>query len=260
MTHKLLGLVAVFISSMVAGSARAELVTFNLQNTSALTLSGSATVGGNTYLYTAQGANSLLTSYLGSVTADIDNLLNPTSIAFQSAIMDASISGQWTPSDLSPAGPGAPSDANYGMSVNAIVAVARLRNVGFNLAAVSTTVNAGSFAVSGQNLTYTTGDIDVHSVPFGGGATAALTGSGANSSANMGNYSVAGNIATLTIPVTFSVDYEIADAGVTGTNTFTGNLIAVATVPEPSSMTLLALCGAVLITRRRSSRKFPSAC
>ena len=72
----------------------------------------------------------------------------------------------------------------------------------------------------------------------------------ANVNAASGTYKVVGGIATVTIPVTFTAAYSIPGAGVTGTNTFTGTLVGVTAVPEPSSMALVGLVGIGVVVRR----------
>jgi hypothetical protein len=108
------------------------------------------------------------------------------------------------------------------------------------LTAASTPITGGNFAVGGQTVTYTGGDIDLWSTPLNGGGTASMIGtSGANSSALTGSYSVVGGVATLDIPVTFSIAY--ASGVVTGNNSYTGRIVAVGVVPEPTSCGLLGL-------------------
>ncbi len=246
-------------------AAQAELVTFNLQAGSNLALSGNSNVGApvnGSFPYAPQGLNSLIAAYLGTITVDVNNSLAPTSIVFQSAVLDASVNGQWLPGNVSTgSGGGTASDADYGMAVAALGANARLRDIVFNLSAPSISISGGSFSVATQTLAYTSGQFDVYSAGLGDGANISLSNpltsviSGLNSSASQGTYSVVGNIATITIPVTVSINYNIPGTPtVDGTNTYTGQFIGVASVPEPSSLGLLSIfgCGALARSRKRT--------
>ncbi len=241
------------------GLAKADFLTFNLViPSSSLTLSGIANVpaAGGSFAYAAQGAGSLVTTYAGTFGVNVDNVLNPTTISFASAILDANSNGSWLPSNGG--GTSTLAVGDYGISVAAIAANAKLRDVIFNLSAASTGVTAGTgaFSVAGQTFQHTGGSIDVFSAPLGGGDTALLTTSGLNVNAASGTYTVAGGIATLTIPVTFTAAYSIPGAGVTGTNTFTGTLVGVTAVPEPSSMILMGgMFGCAALWRKRKTLK-----
>ncbi len=242
------------------GLAKADFLTFNLViPSSSLTLSGSATVpaaGGGTFAYAAQGAGSLVTSYAGTFGVNVDNVLNPTTISFASASLDANTNGSWLPSNGGGAATAAIGD--YGIAIPTIPggAFGKLRDVVFNLSAASTGVTAGTgaFSVAGQTFQHTAGSIDVFAAGLGGGDTALLTTSGLNVNAASGTYTVAGGIATLTIPVTFTASYSIPGAVVPGSNTFTGTLVGVTAVPEPGSMILMGgMIGCIALWRKRKT-------
>ena len=238
-----------------AGLAKADFLTFNLViPSSSLSLSGSSDVtGAGTFSYQAQAAGSLATTYAGTFGVNVDNILNPTSIAFVSGSLTANNNGSWLPNNGGTSGTTA-AIGNYGIAVTAIQANAKLREVVFNLSAASTSVasGTGAFSVTGQTFQHTAGAIDVFSALLGGGGTSALVNSGLNVNAANGTYTVSGGIATLTIPVTFSVGYAIPAAGVTGTNTFTGTLVGITAVPEPCSMILIGgAFGCVAFLRKR---------
>jgi hypothetical protein len=137
-----------------------------------------------------------------------------------------------------------------------IAASGKLRNIVFNVAGASAPVAGGNFSVANQSWSYTSGILDVFSGALNAGNTIALTGAANNSNATLGNYSVAGNTITMTVPVTISLPYTIQGTPlVTGFNNYTGTITAIAAVPEPSSMALVALCGTTLFFRRRWARK-----
>ncbi len=243
---------------------KADFLTFNLVIPSSnLTLSGISNVpaAGGSFNYSAQGAGSLVTSYAGTFGVNVDNVLNPTTISFASAVLDANSNGSWRPNN------GGTLDTlsvgDYGISVPTIPgggATAKLRDLIFNLSAANASVTAGTgaFSVAGQTFQHTAGSIDVFAGGLGGGDTALLTTSGLNVNAASATYIVSGGIATVTIPVTFTAAYSIPGAGVTGTNTFTGTLVGVTAVPEPGSMILLggAFGCAALWRSRKTLKKF----
>ena len=241
-----------------AGLANASILTFNLAVPSSnLALSGSASVtGAGVVNYAAQGgAASLSTTYAGSFTVDVNDLFNPTSIRFVSGALVANSNGSWLPNNGGTNGTTA-AVGDYGFAAPSITANGKLRDVVFSFSAASTNVTAGTgaFSVLGQTFQHTAGSIDLFSATLAGGGSSALVNSGVNSSAASGTYTVAGGIATLSIPVTVNIGYAIAipNSGVLGTNTFTGTLVGVTAVPEPSSMILIGgAFGCVAFLRRR---------
>jgi hypothetical protein len=238
----------------LSSSLRADVLTFNITG-GTLTLSGDATVAGvGTFAYTPQALNSLTTSYSGSFLVDVNNAFAPTTIAFNSATVDANVSGLYSPNNAGDSQ--TPQEAaDYGVRVNAISANGKLRNIAFNVNSGSTTVNAGNFSVTGQSWSYTAGNIDVYSDALTNGTSSTLTGSGNNTNATLGSYSVVGNTATLTIPVTISIAYNLPGSpAVNGFNNYSGTLTAIAAVPEPSAILLTCAGFAVAgipIARRR---------
>ncbi len=260
-TRHLLLLFSFFVAN--CASLQADFLTFNLViPSSSLTLSGIANVPAapGSFAYSAQGAGSLITSYGGTFVVNVDNVFNPTTISFVSANLDANSNGSWRPNNGG--GADTPTIGDYGMSVPAISANAKLRDIVFNLSAATTGVTAGTgaFSIAGQTLQHTAGSIDVFAAGLGGGDTATLTSSGLNVNAGAGTYTVAAGIATVTIPVTFTAAYAITGANVTGTNTFTGTLVGVTAVPEPTSILLCSMVGIIgLSMRRRSLRRQKSA-
>lgn len=219
-----------------AGKTYAATVLFTIDPMSALTLNASLN---NTGLL-EQGPGSKTSFYSGSISVDVDNVLAPTSIQFNSANAIASVTGQWLPeAGGGPAAgsPGVPQDANYGLFLPAGVvgnAYAAARDVRFNVTSGPLAVAAGQFP-STQTLTYLSGFFDVNAPAVFGAPPSRddLTGdTRTNIAAALSSYSVVGNTATLI------VNYEDLNAGSFAT-AITGRLIATATVPEPNSMTVV---------------------
>ncbi len=243
--------------SLFATSARAAMVTFDVQAVSSLTLSGGITVPAIASFSNQGGAASLTTTYLGTITVDVDNLLAPTSLTFLSANIDANPN---TLGNLSPGasglGPALPAD--YGITAPTVAGFGAIRNLVFNVAAGATSVTANNFSVAGQTWSYVNGSSFDVAYPGDQGRADLTIGPGAlpgttapatalNTGSN-GSYTVSGTTATLVIPTNISLAF--AD-GLLGTNTYVGSIRAVATVPEPSTFTLLGVCGACGLAFRR---------
>ena len=112
-------IVAVFGSVLYVSIASGFPLTLSLDSgTSSLSMTGSA----SGVVLEEQGPGSLVTSYSGTVTVDVDDPTNPTSIQFVNAAATANNSGNWLPNDVLGTGPGenwtdGPGDAapaNYG--------------------------------------------------------------------------------------------------------------------------------------------------
>jgi hypothetical protein len=220
--------------------SKAETVVFTIDSaSSSLTVAGAATVAGfGTFPYGEQAAGSLVTSYSGSITVDLDNVVTPGSITFSSADIVAAINGQWQPNDsgssLTP-----PGDANYGVS--AAIGAGKIRNLSFELGSSgAATVTGGQFAASTQNWSHKTGDFDVFSPVVGAGATAPLTAIAGNvvgSTAGDGSLSLSGKILTLTLPVNISIPYFLPGTpDLSGSYDYTGTIVAKAKVNVPETV------------------------
>jgi hypothetical protein len=236
--------------------ARAEQLVLNLVPQSS-SLSGTIylrDVDANT---TAQDPNgdSVITTYSGTITVDVDNLTNPGSITFLSASAVAANSGDWLPepgggSEGDPdidgdANPGTAAPANYGFLLDA-GAVGQLyaasRDTILSLDANSITVSGGQFDPFGINVDVVQGlfEANINSVVFGDdadsldistafGTNCTDTGGVVNNcGAMMGSYAVAGDVATLTLPLNFILgdesDFE---------TTFSGTFVATASLSQP---------------------------
>lgn len=240
------------------GYLEAALVTLSVnQPQSSLVLSGTVDVADTAIMgapLEAQGTGGagLTTSYTGSIVVDVDNLLNPSSITIVSAMLDAATSGVWAPAvGGTTAAPAA--DGDYGIAVAAIAGVGAARNVVFDLAASAASVSGGDFSVAGQSLTYASGSLDVFSAALNDGGSGVLNQSGNNVSTNSGNYTVVGNTATLTIPLDVTIAFVVpGNPLVSGFTTFTGQVAATATVPEPGGLSLLGVAAMAWTLRRRT--------
>jgi hypothetical protein len=213
---------------------------------SSLSLSG--TVAG--FTLTQQGPGSLTTTYSGSINADF----NSSTIQFNNAAAAAAINGNWQPL---PGGGSGSAPANYGgqASLGGFgIAFGAGRNIVLDITSGVIPLSGTSFDASQLSISPTTGALDYNS-PFGSGSTSLAGLFGANM-ATMGDISVVGGIATLTIPVQITQVLTLVSNGDT-TITLSGNLVATAAVPEASTFQFV-LVGALLFAgglwfKRRNS-------
>jgi hypothetical protein len=196
---------------------------------------------------------SLTTTYSGTVTVDVDDLTNPTSITFIAANAVAANSGNWLPAvgggtegnpDIDgDADPGEPAPANYGFVLDlggpsAAVLYGASRDTILSLNAPARPITAGQFDPSDMNVTVPQGvfDANLSSGSFGDDAgpddITDLTGTNcaeAVCGSSMGSYSVAGNVATLTLPINFKIGGGTPEVRFTGTFVATHSLVQ----PQP---------------------------
>jgi hypothetical protein len=191
---------------------------------------------------------SLTTTYSGTVTVDVDDLTNPTSITFIAANAVAANSGNWLPAVgggtvgdpgiEGDADPGAPAPANYGFVLDlggpaAAVLYGASRDTILSLNGTARPITAGQFDPGEINLTVPQGTFDANlsSGAFGDDAgpeditdleDTNCTNLGCGS---MGSYSVAGNVATLTLPIDFKIGGGTPEVGFTGTFVATYTLV-----------------------------------
>ncbi len=253
---------ALLVLLSMAWSAHADLYVFDLSlANSTLALTGNANVEGvGNFNFNPQAAGALTTQFSGTITVDIDDLINPTSMTFQSANIFGAVNGQWAPnndgSGLTP-----PSDGNYGIDVG--FGVGKIRDLSFNLGSTGAiVVTGGQFANTSQSWLHSGGNLDLFSPALGDGGTAALTdiasASSTNASATNGMLQATGGIATLTLPVEITFAYLVPGTpNVGGFFTYTGTLSGITAVPEPSSMAMLGLVGLAAAGWRRTKRFAP---
>ena len=206
-----------------------------------------------------QGAGSWTASYSGMVLTD----LTPATIQFlPSTSLVAGISGNWQPgadySNYTPGNPGTyPTDfapANYASitdltTVNGTTSKNAIRGLQISLSdSVPKPLTAGAFEEAGTLTDFTAGTIY-----YASGAAPPITNMdttlfpGPLTNAGSGTLTGAGYGAVLTIPVNFSVAYQLAIFQVT--TTYSGTIVATA-IPEPATGALM-LIAAVLVTPRR---------
>jgi len=208
-----------FLFFGTASLSEAAEISFTVDPTSSLSLS--AVFSGISL--GEQGNGSLVTTYSGTVTVDVDNLGAPTSIDFLSSALIAANSGDWLPDvgggpSGGNTGPAAP--ANYGgFAATGFIlagdAYAAIRN--FELDA---TTLGGSLAVTGgttfpstQTFTVSSGtaDFNIEGGLFAGpdASTSDLAGSSAvNQASTASTYVRVGSIVTLTLPVDIDIDID----------------------------------------------------
>ena len=171
------------------------------------------------------GNTSLTTTYSGTITVDVDDPANPTSITFISAEATAANSGNWLPeigggSEGDPgvdgdATPGVAMPANYGFvldlggpSVAVLYGAVRDLVLSVNSAA-AIPITGGQFSPLDVGITLPQGTYEgnLSSAGLGVGDDVNVEDisdlTGTNTATGNGGYSVAGNVATLTLPLKF---------------------------------------------------------
>lgn len=261
------------VVSLGAVDVRAAVVVFSLKSPSQIALNATLPTGAalvaqegtaGTTDYNA-GLASNVTTYQGSITVDVDNLLAPTTIKILSANIDADASGKWLPRvnpgvspftapDVLPA-----QDADHAMKFTffADLLYAAARNVVYDVSSGTETVDAGgNFSSATQVFTFTSGQLDfwydlsLLQTGLMDAGSDDLTGDEGTNTGDDSSYVVAedGGLqwATLTIPV-------LLESGGDFPNTRVGTLYATAQVPEPATWILMGagLVGLVAFARRR---------
>lgn len=248
------GLFLVVLGVLTPRFSNAVQVVFQLQGPNSLPSSPWVNaVSGPMSPQDANGA-SLTTTYSGTVTVDVDNVMNPTSITFVSANAMAANSGSWLPGIGGgtvgdpgldgDADPGVAAPANYGYVLDYLglaLLYGASRNSAFSLTAPSQAVTVGQFDPHPLHITITQGTFDsnLSSTVFGDQAIQydLSTGYEADNcavkvetnnngcSGAMGTYSVIGNVATLTFPLDYHIGGGTPVVGYTGTFTATATLV-----------------------------------
>lgn len=235
--------------ALSARSGQAVEVVFQLQGANSLLAAPFVNAVGEAMTGQDPGNTSLTTTYSGTITVDVDNLMSPSSITFLSANAVAANSGNWLPEvgggsagdpDIDgDADPGTAAPANYGflLDLGALgVAYAASRDSIFSLNAAAKPVTGGQFDPLGIGVTLPQGtyDANVNSLAFGDAATTedvtdetgtnctdeASGGTANRCGSSMGSYGVSGSMITLTLPLDFIIA-EGADPEVRFTGTFT---------------------------------------
>jgi hypothetical protein len=191
---------------------------------------------------------SLTTTYSGTVTVDVDDLANPTSITFISANAVAANSGSWLPAVGGgtvgdpgidgDADPGDPAPANYGFVLDlggpgSAVLYGASRDTILSLDGTARGITGGQFDPADINITVPQGTFDANlsSAVFGDDAGPEdITDLVGMNCANLGcggtgSYSVTGNVATLTLPLDFKIGGGTPEVGFSGTFVATYSLV-----------------------------------
>jgi hypothetical protein len=191
---------------------------------------------------------SLTTTYSGTVTVDVDSLTNPTSITFIAANAVAANSGDWLPAvgggtEGDPeidgdADPGERAPANYGFVLDlggpsAAVLYGASRDTILSLNSPAKPITAGQFDPGNINITVPQGTFDANLSSQGFGDDAGqedatdLTDTNCTNlgCGSMGSYSVADNVATLTLPIDFKIGGGTPEVGFLGTFVATYSLV-----------------------------------
>jgi hypothetical protein len=186
------------------------------------------------------------------------------------------VAGATADAALNPAGPFQPAPGtggstgvqdNYGIRAEIIpvllVAIGAARDLTFSVAGGPIPVIGTAFDATQISVTTTGGVMDYSAATLGSGFLPLDGNTGANQ-VPAGIFSISpGGLATLTIPIAYSQPFDVLDTD-GDPNTFdsrldlTGQLVATAIVPEPSSL-LLALSGMGLVCAGWSRRKWRHA-
>lgn len=232
---------------LAARSGYGVQVDFQLQGSNSLLAAPFVNAAGAPMTGQDPGNTSLTTTYSGTITVDVDDLSNPTSITFISASAAAANSGNWLPevgggSEGDPgiegdATPGVAAPANYGFFIdlggpNVAVLYSAVRDVILSLNSEPIAVAGGQFSPLGVGITVPQGTYDgsLSSGAFGDDASHQdLTDeTGVNSASATASYSVTGNVATLSLPLQF-----ILSEGANPEVEFFGTFVATHSLVQP---------------------------
>jgi hypothetical protein len=205
---------------LVAQSGYGVQVDFQLQGSNSLLAAPFLNEVGAPMTGQDAGNTSLTTTYSGTITVDVDDVTNPTSITFVSANAVAANSGSWLPEvgggslgdpDIhGDATPGVAAPANYGFYFNfpgVAVLYGAVRDTILSLNSEPIAVAGGQFSPLDIGITVPQGtyDANLSSGQFEDAASHQdLTDeTGVNFANATASYSVTGNVATLSLPLQF---------------------------------------------------------
>jgi hypothetical protein len=242
---------AVWFGSIAPRGATAAPYTFTIDSTqSALTLSGAVSLADlGTFPVSQQAPGSLTTSLSGTVELDTDLA---TTLTFSSGSSIApDIGGAWSPTAGGFAGT---QPAEYGVRIPVSVIGGvdyAATNTVFDATSAPIGLLAGAFDATQLTLNLLTTTVDFQSFGLLSGTfgTGVVTNQAAIDQLGGGTLTVVGNVATLIVPIQISETLPIANS--VAYLTLTGQLVATAVVPEPSSIILAAFGGLAFIAWRR---------
>jgi hypothetical protein len=240
------------------GSYAVELV-FELQGSNSLLAAPYLEALGLPMEAQDEAGTSLTTTYSGTITVDVDDVMNPTTITFVSATAAAANSGDWLPQegggDLGgpnpgDSNPGTAMPANYGFVFDeptlftTFYGASRETVLSLNSPATAIASNQFDLTMIGIEVAHGFFDANISSLAFPEAEQAGrldladpedpTTGTnctdhfnpGANScGTDMGSYSVSGDTATLTVPLNFHIGGGTPVVQFTGTFTATASLV-----------------------------------
>lgn len=238
---------------LCAGRSDAVQVVFNLTGPNSLLAAPMINALSVPMVAQDPGGTSLTTTYSGTITVDVDNIANPTTISFISANAAAANSGNWLPEigggtvgDPNVSGdgnPGVPMPANYGFLYTDDFGFGPVTLLGASRDTVLTmdttiagakAITGGQFDPFGIEIQAAAGTWDANLSDPGYFAPDTVTASSplvgtrhrrnctdaagtANRCTAMGSYAVSGNLATLTIPMDFLFGGGTPEIDFTGT-------------------------------------------
>ncbi len=218
----------------LAGISGAALVTYTIDPArSSLTMAAAY----STFTIIEQLPGSLIDSYNGSITGDlVGGTLTFTGGSTIIALLNPVAGAGFTPV------PGTGGVDNYGGAIPAIGATLSFRSINFDL--LSGGVVSGT--PSTAPLQFTSGHADYFAPPLNptNGTVDFIGETAANTSALNATLLTAGSVETLTIPVIVFYPGDLSA-------TFTGQIVAVRNIPEPTSLMLAAMGLAVGLRRHR---------
>ena len=217
-------------------------------------ITASAVISGISSAAQAAGAN--VTQWTGTITVQVDNPFNPTTLTIISANLVAQDSGTWQPG-LNGAAGSAP--GNYGLVFATGAAgnvFAAVRSASASLSSTPLTLSgvggSYSFLPGGASLNPTGGAVDYRNAILGNGRTNPSSAPAADNSATPGALNITGSTVSFQIPLDVSIPVTVGTAG-SGTIRLVGTLNATGAIPEPSTWALAAagLSGLVVAGMRR---------
>lgn len=256
--EKACALVCAMIAAALAGSsARAEQFTFVIDPAqSQLTLSGGAfSRPGPALDIEEQSPGSMVTSYVGSIVADI----TPGTFTFTGGVLDAQPSGNYLPGPLesdygfqADAGnvligsmTGAARDSQFQLTSGGLPTTPAGSGFEFDVATSVATGIAGVVDFGGSPAGSILGALDGYAEPLTGVTSTSITGAGGN----LATFATDGFVETLTLPL--AIYYQDFVGTAEFDFTLEGTIVATRYVPEPATMLLLAAGTAVVIRRKR---------
>jgi hypothetical protein len=243
-------------SSLLMGSVSGAPIEFTLTGTNMLTAEPFVNVVGATMSPQDSAGTSLKTTFTGTLTVDVDDPLNPTTITFLGGNAVAANSGSWLPEVGGgsagdefvdgDATPGTAMPANFGFFLDlggpqAAVLYAAVRDTTLSFQGSATPVTGGQFSPFGIGVTVPQGTYhaNLSSGAFGDdaqeddlsdrtGTNCTIEDQTVDRCTALASYQVVGNTATLTLPLDF-----ILSEGANPEVRFTGTWVATYSVVEP---------------------------